>query len=42
MLGTELIIPYCVFQSGDFHISTNSSYVENNPDKPGFWCVAGI
>jgi len=30
MQGTELVIHYFVFRSGDFHISTNSSYIENN------------
>ncbi len=27
--GTELVIPYFVFRSRNFRISTNSSYVEN-------------
>jgi len=30
MQGTELVIHYFVFRSGDFHISTNSSYIEKN------------
>jgi len=29
MQGTELVIHYFVFHSENFHISTNSSYIEN-------------
>ena len=40
MQGTELVIPYFVFCSRNFRISTNSSYIEDNPERSGFWCVA--
>jgi len=40
MQGTELVIHYFVFRSGDFHISTNSSYIADNPERSGFWRVA--
>jgi hypothetical protein len=41
MLGTELVVTATLrFASADSYISINSSYVENNPDLSGFWCVA--
>ncbi len=41
MLGTELVgTATLCFASADSYMSINSSYVENNPERSGFWCVA--
>jgi hypothetical protein len=41
MLGTELVVTATLcFASADSYMSINSSYVEDNPERSGFWCVA--
>jgi len=41
MLGTELVVTLTLcFASADSYMSINSSYVEDNPERSGFWCVA--
>ena len=41
MLGTELVVTVALcFAGADSYMSINSSYVENNPERSGFWCVA--
>ncbi len=41
MLGTELVVTAALcFTSADSYMSINSSYVEDNPERSGFWCVA--
>ena len=41
MLGTELVgTATLCFASADSYMSINSSYVEDNPERSGLWCVA--
>ncbi len=41
MLGTELVVTATLcFASANSYMSINSSYVEDNPERSGFWCVA--
>ncbi len=41
MQGTELVVTATLcFASADSYMSINSSYVEDNPERSGFWCVA--
>ncbi len=41
MLGAELVVTVALcFASADSYMSINSSYVEDNPERSGFWCVA--
>ena len=41
MLGAELVVTATLcFASADSYMSINSSYVEDNPERSGFWCVA--
>jgi len=41
MLGTELVVTATLcFASADSYMPINSSCVEDNPERSGFWCVA--
>jgi len=41
MLGTELVVTATLcFASADSYMSINSSYIADNPERSGFWCVA--
>ncbi len=41
MPGTELVVTVTLcFASEDSYISINNSYIEDDPERSGFWCVA--